>query len=278
MPSRCLLLRTAAGGLAACLLLNIAMAQTPTATVNDYLKEIRIFASGSPDFAKIASSLGVDAALPTIPGASLVVAIRNDSGQAVESMRILFQLVKDGQATPRDIELWHGLAAGSAMLTAPREVRGPLVRLVSAGKLGLVGFGGPPEGLPLDDYQGAGATVSIDSITLADGKFIGADTLSFFPLMVAEEAAKKSFFSDLASQSRALSVSEIRQALTARQSAAEAAENKSIGLANFPFAAMTELRLCTQALMVLEHSGLEDLSSWAQQEKLKLSSQPTLHK
>ena len=51
-------------------------AQTPTATVHDYLSEVRIFPSGSPDFAKIATGLGVDATLPTLgPGASLIVAV-----------------------------------------------------------------------------------------------------------------------------------------------------------------------------------------------------------
>jgi hypothetical protein len=86
-------------------------AQTPTATVHDYLKEVRIFASGSPEFAQIAASLGVDATLHTLgPGASLAVAIRNDSGQAVE-MRVLFEMTKGGKTTPRDLEISRFLAA-----------------------------------------------------------------------------------------------------------------------------------------------------------------------
>ena len=75
-------------------------AQTPTATVHDYLSEVRIFANGSPDFAKIASSLGVDATLNTLPGASLVVALRNDSGEAIDSMRVMYAVNKGGKPIP----------------------------------------------------------------------------------------------------------------------------------------------------------------------------------
>ena len=195
-------------------------AQTPTAAVNDYLSAVRIFANGSPDFVKIASSLGVDATLPTLPGASLVAAIRNDSGQAVE-LRILFQVTTGGKTSPRDLEVGRSLAAGEAMLVGPREIGGVLARLLmKPGFRGLVT--GSPTAEPLDAYHGATVTVSIDSATLADGKFIGADTQNIYSRLVAEDAVKKSFFSDLAGlQSAGLSQTQIEQALTTRKGTAD---------------------------------------------------------
>jgi hypothetical protein len=141
-------------------------AQTPTITARDYLKEVRIFAPGSPEFAQIASKLGVDATLPSLPGASLVVAIRNDSGQAVE-MRILHTLQKSGgsPSSPIDAEVGRNLAAGAVDLVAPKAIGGALTRLLNAGKPGM--FTGSPTVQSLDRYQGVTLTVSIDSATLA---------------------------------------------------------------------------------------------------------------
>jgi len=276
--SRRQLFKTAAGGLGASLLLNIAMAQTPTVTVKDYLSEVRIFAPGTPEFAKIVSTLGVDATLPTLPGASLFAAIRNDSSQAVE-LRILFQITKGEKTTSRDFEIGHTLAAGEATLVAPREVGGALASLLHAGKPGLAtGFSGSSTVLPLDDYQGAAATVSIDSATLADGKFIGADTQNIYSRLVENDARQRSFFADLVAQSKTLPEAEIVQMLNARKDAAGAAKSKSTGIANFPLADQTEFGLSTGALAQLQHFGMATLASWAERENARLQSKPTLHR
>jgi hypothetical protein len=242
-------------------------------TVQDSLKEVRIFDHTSPDFVKIATSLGVDASLATLgAGASLVVAIRNDSGEAIDSMRLLFQVDKEGVHAPRLI-LQGPLAAGKATPAAPHELGGAVTAMMHYGP--GVGGGHP---WPLDFYQGATVIASIDSATLASGRFVGADTLNFFATLIAEQAAKKSFFADLAAQSKTLTNSELQQVLTARQSAADAAKGKATSLADFNLAAMTEFSLSVQALTRLTRSGLPDLSSWAEQENVKLSSQPTLHR
>jgi hypothetical protein len=263
----------AAGGIACLLLNHKAMAQTPTATVHDYLTEVRIFAPGSPEFATIASKLGVDATLNTLgPGASLVAALRNDSGQTVE-LRILFNVTKGGKTSPHGFEVGRVLAAGAVDLVAPREIGGALAGLLNAGKPGLIT--GSPTVQPLDDYQGATVTVSIDSATLADGKFIGADTQNYFDRVVAEDNTKKQFFSDVvawlaAKQSQA----QIEQALTARKAKANAGQ--STGEVNL--AAITESGLAATALAVIQYQGMASLATWATKENAAVGAKPSIHK
>jgi hypothetical protein len=57
------LFKTAAGAVVSTILGATMSAQTPTVVVQDSLTEVRIFPSTSPDFAKVASSLGVDNSL-----------------------------------------------------------------------------------------------------------------------------------------------------------------------------------------------------------------------
>jgi hypothetical protein len=280
MPSqRRQFLRTVAGGLAASLLLGIAMAQTPTVTVNDYLSEVRIFAPGSPDFARIAASLGVDATLPTLgPGASLVAAIRNDSGQAIDSMRIIFSRQKGGDKPVTSLELGRGLEIGGARLVAPREVGGALARTLKPGTQGVMS-GGSPTVEPLDAYQGTTLTISIDSATLADGKFIGADTLTFFSRLVENDARQKAFFAELIAHSKTASAEvDIKQMLTARKAQARSAQQSVSGVRGFLLADQTEFGLATTALVQLEHFGMANVVSWVEHENAKLESRPTLHR
>jgi hypothetical protein len=249
-------------------------AQTPTAAVNDYLSEVRIFANGSPDFVKIASGQGVDATLPTLPGASLVVAIRNDSGEAIDSMRILYSVEKNGRPISRVTLYGTPLAPGATTLFAPREVG--LSELTPRQGLGI--RGGGPAG-PIDFYLGAPVTASIDSATLASGKFIGADTQNFFDRLVAELAMKKAFFSDLTGfQSAGLSQSEIEDALTKRQAAADVAKKKMAKITDLNLAARTESSLCQMALMQLQHSGVASVWSWVDRETAALKFKPSPHR
>ena len=195
-------------------------AQIPQATVNDYLSEVRIFPPGTADFAQIAAKLGVDATLPTLgAGARLVVAIRNDSGGEVGA-NVLFQVTKNGRTQPHDLTLGLMLGAGDSALLAPREVSGPLAMMLHPpGKPGLFGFTGSPTGGPLDYYEGATVTASVDSATLADGKFIGADTQKLYDQLVANDKAERKFFSDVAALlSAGKTQAEIEQVLTARAS------------------------------------------------------------
>ena len=256
-------------------------AQTPTATVHDYLSEVRIFPSGSPDFAKIATGLGVDATLPTLPGASLVVALRNDSGQTIDSMRIVYLVNKGGKPIPR-VTLYYGLlGAGAARLVTPVELRGLAALLNPAQQgQGLV-TGATLSRVPsLVFYQGATVTVSVDSATLAvSGRFIGADTQNFFSRLVAEDAAQKSFFSGVAGfQAAALSQSVIEQALTKRQADADAAKRQMFGITGLNLAAMSESDLCSGALMRLKQGGMANLFEWAAKESAALQSKPSIHR
>jgi hypothetical protein len=243
------------------------------AAVNDYLPEVRIFPPASPEFAQIATKLGVDATLSTLgDGRLLLVAIRNDSGQAVE-LRILFQVTSGGKTMPHDTEVGRVLQAGEATLVAPREVGGALALLMSAGRPGMVtGFTGPPTAQPLDFYQGAQVTASIDSATLlATGKFIGNDTRGLYDQLVAADAARKKFYSDVVEfQAAGLSQSEIEKALTARKANADKA-----ALRDLP---NTESGLCTEALVRLQYFGIANLFELAAKENAALQSKPTLHR
>jgi hypothetical protein len=252
-------------------------AQPPTVAVNDYLKEVRGFPSTSAEFSQAASSLGVSASLATLgAGQSLIVAIRNDSGGPVEA-RILFQLTKGGKTTPRDLYFGYSLAAGAVTLIAPREINGALAGLLHAGKPGLVGFTGSPTAQPLDDFNGATVTASVDSATLSDGKFIGADTQKAFPRLVAEHNAKKKFFNDLAGMA-GQSQAQINHALTARKAAADAAKGKMTDLTDLDLAAQTEAGLAQGALMQLQYFGMASLTSWVEKENAALASKPSIHK
>ena len=260
-----------AASLLAALLGGPMSAQPPTLVVNDYLHEVRVFPPTNPEFAQAASSLGMSATLATLGGgASLVVAVRNDSGQPVET-RILFQVSKGRKTVPRDLEVGRYFAVGEEALVAPREIGGALARLLNAGKPGLIT--GSPTVEPLDAYQGATVTVSVDSATFADGRFIGADTQNLFNSLVAEEKAKKKFFSDVVGfLSAGQSQAQIQQEMTTRRDAANAAK----GIGNL--AANTESGLSTAALMHLQHLGMASLGEWVAQENAKLVGKPSIHR
>ena len=252
-------------------------AQPPTVAVNDYLKEVRVFPSTSAEFSQAASSLGVSASLATLgAGQSLIVAVRNDSSGPVEA-RILFQLTKGGKTLPRDLYMGHSLAAGEVTLVAPREINGALAMLLHAGKPGLIASSGSPTAQPLDDFNGATVTVSVDSATLADGKFIGADTQKVFDRLIAEQAAKKKFFSDLAGMA-GQPQAQIEQALTTRKAAADAAKAQMTDITDLNLAAQTESGLANGALMQLQYFGMASLTNWAQKENAAVQSKPTLHR
>ena len=244
-------------------------AQPPTLIVDDYLKEVRIFRGTSPDFAKIASSLGVDATLPTLgPGASLVAAVRNDSGGPVE-LRIVHSVTKGGSTIASDLEVDRYLQAGETALVAPQEIVGALEGLLHAGRPGL--FAGSPTVRPLDRYQGATITVSIDSATLANGKFIGADTRKMFDELVAEDKARKKFFSDLTGWlSSGKTQAQIIQTIQERLSQIQPFENQ---------AAITLSGLLEEAQNWLERRGMAFLSTWAaSQSAICVNSKPSVHR
>jgi hypothetical protein len=260
------------------------MAQTPTAKVHDYLKEVRILPPGSPEFAQIASKLGVDATLSTLgQGASLVVAIRNDSGHAIDSMRILYDINKGGTPIHR-LQHWGSLAAGEAILFGPMEIAGPIYQLQhSQPQMGMIT--NMRSAQPLDFYQGSEVTFSVDSASLANGKFVGADTQGFFPKLVERDARVKAFFSDLAKDAKTLSVAQLNQQLTAGKAASDAARFKPSGpiqpggpMADRFSLADQELSGMYQVALATLESGLPSLAQWADRENSKQQSKPTLHK
>lgn len=108
-------------------------------------------------------------------------------------MRIVYQIERDGKTIPH-VTLYGTLAPGAQTLFAPREVALDRLLRPRQGEL-RVGSTSPQ---PLDLYLGVPVTVSIDSVSLASGRFIGADTQAFFSRLVENDARQKSFFADLA--------------------------------------------------------------------------------
>ena len=91
-------------------------------------------------------------------------------------MRIVYQVQKGVKAIPR-VTLYGSLPAGAATLFAPRELQEAVAALMDPPQPGTTFLQtGAPQAQPLDFYQGAGVTVSVDSASLASGRFIGADT------------------------------------------------------------------------------------------------------
>lgn len=131
----------------------------------------------------------------------------------------------------------------------------------------------------MEEYAGAQISASIDSVSLESGRFIGEDTQAFFARLVAEQAAKKSFFNDVAGfQSAGLSQPQIEEALSKRKAAADIAKSKTTSPADLNLAAMTESGLCTLALMRLQDFGMASLFEWAAKENAVVQSKPTLHR
>jgi len=203
-------------------------------------------------------------------GASLVTAIRNDSGQAVE-LRILIQLSKGGKTIPFHLEMGRTLATGAVTLVAPPEVGGVLAGLPNAGKPVLAPAPYPVQ--PLDAYQGAKVTASINSATLASGQFIGAATQNLFDALVAEDKAKRKFFSDLARWvSAGQTQAQIEQALTKRKATADAAYSFTNE------AAFTEPGLSQAGLAIIQYEGMASLTSWATKENAAWATKPSIHR
>lgn len=247
-------------------------------TINDSLPGIHIFAQSSPEFTKIASNLGVDASLKALGEAlPLVVAIRNDSGEALESMRILYLVARYGKLIPR-VVIDGPLASGGSMVFAPQEASATLEKLVNPN----AGPGKPRaqfSAQPLDFYRGSPVTVSIDSATLASGRFVGADTQVFFPRLVAEAAAKKAFLTELSGyQSAGLSQAQIEQALNKRKSTADTAMRQMTSITELNLAAQAESQLSMEALLRLQNFGMAPMADWVARENAGLANKPVLHK
>jgi hypothetical protein len=213
------------------------------------LSEVRIFASTSPDFAKIAATLGANLLASLGAKKSLLVAVPNDSEQAIDSMRVLYLVDKANDKPIPRVTFYGSLAVGEATLLAPMELQGavaasiplrPGTRRATRPRPPEAFPGpGPATGaqlsrvLPRDLYQGAQVTASVDSVTFSSGLFIGADTHHFFPRLVAEDAAWKSFFADLLElQSRGSSQLQVARALSVRRAALDDARVKTAGSVN----------------------------------------------
>jgi hypothetical protein len=172
------------------------------------------------------------------------------------------------------------LRPGEATLAAPREISGALALMMNAGKPGLHSVAGSSTVQPLYDYQGATVTASIDSVTLANGKFIGADTQNFFPPAGRERHAQEKVLSDLATNAKTKSAADVRQSLNAGKADADAKRGSmgAGGLTGFSLADIEVGHLGSSALVQLEHFGQASLSQWAEQENAKLQSKPSLHR
>jgi len=253
----------------------LMQAQPASVTIDDSLKEVRVFGSGSPDFVAIAAAKGVDASLSTLgDGLPLVVAIRNDSGEDIESMRIFYR-IRQGNRNPDQITLHGPLAAGASVLHAPRGLGGALAKLTPL-QPGTIRTGASG---PLETWPGAEVTVSIDSVTLASRRFVGPDTLGYFSKLVAEDARRKEFFRDVAAfESAGFTQAQIEQALNNRKAAADAAKGKMTSIRDIDLAAQTESVLCIQALAHLQHSEAATLFDWVASENRALAVKPAPHK
>lgn len=250
------------------------MTAQPVVTVINSLSEVRIFPSTSSEFASAASAQGVDALLPTlgVENLPLIVALRNDSGQAIDSMRIVWQIHnKDGSTYPR-IALHGPMAADAAVLDAPEQLGRALTALKPQVGTGLSSRRGPSPALVKNYQDAAEVTVSIDSATLASGLFVGADSFNFFPRLVEEAAGRKKFFTDF---SGLQSNPRLEEILTARKSAAESNKQTSPGIAGLNLAALAESMLCQEALMRIR---MGTLGPWIAQQNTQLASKPPLHR
>jgi hypothetical protein len=250
------------------LLLGGVMSAQPAVTVHDSLSEVRIFDHTSPDFAKAASDLGVSASLATLgEGLPLVVAVRNDSGEDMESARILYE---GGRTT--QVVLHGSLAKGAGALIGPPELQRALSALMNR-QQGLGVGQGPAQSLA--SYQGAEITVSVDSASLASGRFVGPDTWDFLPQLIELDNAKKAFFRQVAGfRTSGLSQPLIEAALTDGETKARATKSQ----ARLSIVAVTEAGWYRVALGRLRQFGMASLFTWADGENAKVASKPALHR
>ena len=254
------------------------LAQT-SVVIHDSLKEIRVFRYGSAEFIQATNEPGVANALAAFgESAQLIVAVRNDSGEPVESLRIVFRARKGERVTTHVLSHPRLLTPGAMALLGPPEFAGAVAALTMKPGQGL-SAGPSPEmsQLTWEEYRGSEVTTSVDSASLATGLFIGPDTLGFFSRLVQSGARKRAFFSDVVALKETLAP-EIKQILSSRGVAARSARQKTTGLIDLDLAALTESALCTQALMRLEQGGVPVLVAWAQQEHNSLKSKNVLHR
>jgi hypothetical protein len=250
----------------------------PRVTIQQTVDGISIFGWGSPEFSAIVSSLGATSTLAALgPSSELFVAIRNNSTETVESMRVLFE-VETGQKPLQSISIRGTFAPGTVKLAAPYLLdqvaasAGPH----NAAGLGLGQSAGPTTTLPLAYLNGA-TTVSVDSVTFTSGLFAGDDKLGSFDRLVETAKASRSFLA-IVSAMRDRTDSEIASMLQSQRDTARNLIRHSKGPSDLDLSAMEIQRLSTTALMKLQTHGAAAMMTWAETESNKLAAKPTLHR
>jgi hypothetical protein len=238
---------------------------------------ISIFGPGSPGFSAIVNNLGATNTLAALgPGAELFVAIRNDSAETVESMRVLFET--SGQKPIQWISLRQTtFAPGSVMLVAP-DVLDRIAASPSPHDGPSIGQGGPATVPPPLAFLNGETTVSVDSVTFANGLFEGEDKAAFYDLLIETDEAAKSFFSGLLAMKERTD-SEVTSMLQSQRSLVKTSRRNRKDLSSLNVVpAMEVSRLSMTALVRLRSQGAAGLMTWAEAEISRIAAKPILHR
>jgi hypothetical protein len=246
-------------------------------TILQTIDGISIFGSGSPEFSAIANNLGATNTLALLgPGAELFVAIRNDSTETVESMRVLFEV--SGQKPIQWVSLRETtFTPGSVKLVAP-DVLDRIAASAGPHSGPSFGQGGPATVPPPLAFLNGETTVSVDSVTFTSGLFEGEDKATFFDRLVETDKASRSFFSNLLAMKERTD-SEITSMLQSQRSLVKNSRRNtkdSSGLNIIP--AMEISRLSMAALLRLQSQGSAAVMTWAEAERDRLVAKPILHR
>jgi hypothetical protein len=261
-----------------CFSASLTMRAQFSLVANSSLKEIPVFVSGSDQFTMVVNNLGANSSLLSLgPLAGLFAAIRNDSPQTIESMRILFEIETNGSNVENVVIDPAALPSGATRIIAPPGLSSVASAMTHAASGAAAALSSTAQG-EFAIYEGKRVLVSIDSASTVSGQFLGPDKLNYFTNLVQGDLDKAAFLDDIL-KLMGSPLDDVKQWLNARRTAARGrSHGPGVGFKGLNLAAMDEARDCLTALGQLNSGGVAGLMSWAEQRKNLLMSRPVLHR
>ena len=238
---------------------------------------VTLDAPGSAEFQAAVDRIGATATVNQLgPAKDYFVAIEFNTPTRVSGYRTLFELTNGPLESVRHlVRRVNGiepvdLGAGAVMLAAPA----PLDRIANEIN------SNPKTPLPstplLGDLAGRAVTASVDSVTRADGTFVGPDTLNLYDRLVNREAAVAIFFERLRSRLADGTARSWLQSVASTPPLNNAGERH--GLETTDLAGAAVYKRAAVALQMYDGGKQTEMQRWISVEGERLRSAPKLRR
>jgi hypothetical protein len=174
MPSRCQLFTTAAGGLAACLLLNIAMAQTPNITVHSPLAWLQITPASEVEAQQL---LGADVINQIRPVLLYSVIVTNQGTVNIDAIAMRWEIDYPGRPGEPVVRhfFWNNQPGQAVIPAGARRLFTPLKQATAMATLAVIPPGQKAGGGQPGYSPGSDSARDLNSLRMSTGMDVSID-------------------------------------------------------------------------------------------------------